>query len=43
MNLAVPCEPAAFLGLLPLLLEKERHSWGKEAPAGKVGRVRGKP
>lgn len=43
MNLAMPCKPAAFLGLLPLLLEKERCSGGEQAPAGKVGRARGKP
>lgn len=43
MNLAMPCKPAAFLGLLPLLLENERRSGGEEAPAGKVGRARGKP
>lgn len=29
MNLAMPCKPAAFLGLLPLLLENERRSGGE--------------
>lgn len=40
--LAMPCKAAAFLGLLPLLLEKERRSGREEAPAGKVGRAKGK-